>query len=270
MKLKTNCQAVVVSLVAILIFATACTRKQSVQTGSSHLGPPVVLPKRVVNAEAEPAVEKEEAVIVSMPVAQEFYVGGLPFPKDEVGEKVSRLLEGEVEPNRIVYIAASHFLDYGEVTNVIDSLRKVGVLRIALLVEQSTGNNGPGILRVQIPPQPDDNEDLSKLKPNPFTLVVSIARDLKLKLNQEPMGEAADPSTLEQTLTHLFQERKEQRAYKPGMETRTDVPEDERVEKTIVVKAQRSTRYGDVVRLIDAVKGTGGSPIVLQIDDLSD
>ena len=84
------------------------------------------------------------------------------------------------------------------------------------------------------------------------------------------MGEAADPSTLEQTLTHLFQERKEQRAYKPGMETRTDVPEDERVEKTIVVKAQRSTRYGDVVRLIDAVKGAGGSPIVLQIDDLSD
>jgi biopolymer transport protein ExbD len=54
------------------------------------------------------------------------------------------------------------------------------------------------------------------------------------------------------------------------METRNDVSEDERVEKTVVVKAQRSTRYADVVAVIDAVKGAGANPIVLQIDDLSD
>jgi biopolymer transport protein ExbD len=55
---------------------------------------------------------------------------------------------------------------------------------------------------------------------------------------------------------------------KPGMETRSDLPEDERVEKTVVIKANRSCRYGDVIKLIDAVKGTGANPIILQLDDL--
>lgn len=54
------------------------------------------------------------------------------------------------------------------------------------------------------------------------------------------------------------------------METRADVPEGERIEKTVVVKATRSNKYGDVVRLIDAIKGAGANAIVLQIDDLSD
>ena len=71
-------------------------------------------------------------------------------------------------------------------------------------------------------------------------------------------------------LADVLQKRKEQRVYKPGLETRNDLPEDERVEKTIVVKAQRATRYADVVAVIDAVKGAGANPIILQIDDLSD
>jgi len=54
------------------------------------------------------------------------------------------------------------------------------------------------------------------------------------------------------------------------METRNDVPEDERIEKTIVVKATRSNNYSDVVRLIDAIKGACSNAIVLQVDDLSD
>jgi biopolymer transport protein ExbD len=59
------------------------------------------------------------------------------------------------------------------------------------------------------------------------------------------------------------------RAYKPGLETRTDLTEDERVEKTITVKAPRSIKYGDVMKIVDAIKGAGASPIVLQLDDLS-
>ena len=46
------------------------------------------------------------------------------------------------------------------------------------------------------------------------------------------------------------------------------MPEDERVEKTVVIKAYRACRYGNVIKLIDAVKGAGANPIVLQVDDL--
>ena len=56
--------------------------------------------------------------------------------------------------------------------------------------------------------------------------------------------------------------------YKPGMETRSDVAEDERIEKTVVIKAYRSCWYGEVIKLIDVVKGAGANPIILQVDDL--
>lgn len=268
--MKLTSLAVVISFIAVLLFATACWRKSPEHIGFSHLGPPVTLPKHVSHADVEPAAEKDSAVIVILPATEQYYVGADQFPKEEVGEKVSRLLAGTAEASRIVYIRAGYFLDYGQVAKVIDSLRKVGVSRIGLSVESAAGAGGPSVLRLQIPPEPNENDDLSKLKPNPLTLVVSISKDLKLKLNQELVGNLDEPTKLTQMLSDVLQKRKEQHVYKPGMETRNDVSEDERVEKTVVVKAQRSTRYADVVRLIDAIKGAGANPIVLQIDDLSD
>lgn len=272
MKLKTNYIAVVISLNVILILAMACAKKPPEQTVSRTgvpLGIYIALPRNVTNAEPEPAVLKESAVTLSVPEKSTFYVGRERFPKDELSFQISRLLKGQTEANRIVYVAGGALNDYGDVVAILDSARKEGVVRIGLLVDQqSSSGDAPSLFRVQIPAEPDPNEDLSKLKPNPLTLVVSISPDLKLELNRQPAGTADDTATLTQTLTRVFQERRAQRAYKPGMETRTDVPEEERVERTIVVKAQRSTPYGRVVRLIDALKGAGANPIVLQIDDL--
>ena len=42
------------------------------------------------------------------------------------------------------------------------------------------------------------------------------------------------------------------------------------IEKTIFIKSPKSLRYGDVVKVIDAAKGAGASPIGLQVDDLTD
>jgi len=126
----------------------------------------------------------------------------------------------------------------------------------------------PSRFKADIPTQRDPNEDLSKLKPNPLTLVVSIASDLQLKLNQDAIGSVNDTGPLSQKLTLVFQQRKVQRAYRVGMETRTDLPEEERIEKTVFVKAPKSMKYGDVVKVIDAIKGAGASPVGLQVDDL--
>ena len=119
-----------------------------------------------------------------------------------------------------------------------------------------------------IPTQKDPNEDLSKLKPNPLTLVVSISTDLQLKLNQDNIGSVNDTGPLSQKLRQTFEKRKQERAFKPGMETRTDLPEADRIEKTVFVKAPRSLAYGEVVKVIDAIKGAGANPVGLQVDDL--
>jgi biopolymer transport protein ExbD len=109
---------------------------------------------------------------------------------------------------------------------------------------------------------------VTPLKPNPLTLVVTISPDLQLKLNQDDMGSVNDPTALSQRLAAVFQQRKDQRAYRVGMEARTDLKDDERIEKTVFVKAPRATKYGDVVKVIDAIKGAGATPVGLQVDDL--
>ena len=151
---------------------------------------------------------------------------------------------------------------YINVTPLID------VLLVLLIIFMVVTPLKPSRFKADIPTQRDPNEDLSQLKPNPLTLVVTISPDLQLKLNQDDMGSVNDPTALSQRLQAVFQQRKEQRAYKVGMEARTDMKDDERIEKTVFVKAPRATKYGDVVKVIDAIKGAGASPVGLQVDDL--
>ena len=151
---------------------------------------------------------------------------------------------------------------YINVTPLID------VLLVLLIIFMVVTPLKPSRFQADIPTQRDPNEDLSKLKPNPLTLVVSIAQDLSIKLNQDSLGSVNDPTPLAQKLALTFQQRKDQRAYKIGMENRTDLKEDERIEKTVFVKAPRALRYGDVVKVIDAIKGAGANPVGLQVDDL--
>ncbi len=151
---------------------------------------------------------------------------------------------------------------YINVTPLID------VLLVLLIIFMVVTPLKPSRFKADIPTQRDPNEDLSQLKPNPLTLVVTISPDLQLKLNQDDVGSVNDPTALAQRLQAVFQQRKEQRAYRVGMEARTDLKDDERIEKTVFVKAPRATKYGDVVKVIDAIKGAGATPVGLQVDDL--
>jgi biopolymer transport protein ExbD len=151
---------------------------------------------------------------------------------------------------------------YINVTPLID------VLLVVLIIFMVVTPLKPSSFKADIPTQRDPNEDVSKLKPNPLTLVVSITTDLQVKLNSESMGSVNDTSALAAKLQQTFSQRREQHAYKVGMETATNVPEDQRIEKTVFVKAPRALHYGDVVKVIDAIKGAGASPVGLQVDDL--
>ena len=151
---------------------------------------------------------------------------------------------------------------YINVTPLID------VLLVLLIIFMVVTPLKPSRFKADIPTQRDPNEDLSQLKPNPLTLVVSIGGDMSLKLNQDSLGSVNDTTALSQRLLQVFRQRQEQRAYKVGMETRSDVREEDRIEKTVFVKAPRTMKYGDVVKVIDAIKGAGASPVGLQVDDL--
>jgi len=166
---------------------------------------------------------------------------------------------------------------YINVTPLID------VLLVLLIIFMVITPLKPSRFQANVPTQRDPNEDLSHLKPNPLTLVLSISSDLKLKLNNfdapqqgEPCfgkvpgyGSVNDTGNLSACLTYTFQKRTLERAYKPGMETASaNVKDEDRIEKTVFVKAPRSLAYGEVVKVIDAIKGSGANPVGLQVDDL--
>jgi biopolymer transport protein TolR len=142
---------------------------------------------------------------------------------------------------------------YINVTPLID------VLLVLLIIFMVVTPLKPSRFEAKVPSEPDPNQDLSQIKPNPLTLVVTVGSDLKLKLNQDEMGSVNDTGPISQRLTGLFAQRKEQRAYRPGTEE---------VEKTVFIKAPRALPYGDVVKVIDAIKGAGANPVGLQVDDL--
>jgi biopolymer transport protein ExbD len=142
----------------------------------------------------------------------------------------------------------------------------IDVLLVLLIIFMVAVPLNPSRFMAQVPSPPDH---AAPVDPNLLTLVVTVEDDRTLKLNHDAdMGTLDDLSKLTARLASVFQDRTRNRAYRAHMINRFDVPEDLRIEKTVFIKAPRNLSYGEVARLMDGLKGTGASPIGLQLDDL--
>ncbi|HYV84218.1 MAG TPA: biopolymer transporter ExbD [Pyrinomonadaceae bacterium] len=143
----------------------------------------------------------------------------------------------------------------------------IDVLLVLLIIFMVAAPMKPHRFLSKIPSMPHDTPHIL---PNVFTLVVTIEPDRTLKLNGlTEMGTVDDLSPLSSKLRSVFEERTQKRAYRADMLTRADVPESERIEKTVFIKAPRSLPYGEVIRVMDGLKATGAAPIGLQLDALN-
>lgn len=142
----------------------------------------------------------------------------------------------------------------------------IDVLLVLLIIFMVAAPLKPHRFLTKLPSIPHNNPDI---RPGILTLVVTIEPDRTLKLNAlSDMGTVDDLSPLSAKLRSVFEERYQQRAYRSDMLTRLDLPERERIEKTVFIKAPRSIKYGEVVRVMDGLKATGADPIGLQLDAL--
>jgi biopolymer transport protein ExbD len=154
----------------------------------------------------------------------------------------------------------------GDAKPFINVTPLIDVLLVVLIIFMVAAPLRPHNFAAKLPSEPDDRV----LPPDPQTLVVTIEADRTLKLNGlSDMGTVDDYSKLSNALVLLFQQRKTNHAYRAEMLTRTDVPEDRRIEKTVFIKAPRSISYGEVAKVIDGVKGAGAEPVGLQLDGLN-
>lgn len=137
----------------------------------------------------------------------------------------------------------------------------IDVLLVLLIIFMVITPMKPSRFEAKVPAEPKDDVQVN-VKPNPLTLVVAINKDTKqITLNSEPFGDVSDPEPLTNKLKEVFKDREANGIIREGTNE---------IEKTLFIKSPKSLRYGDVVKVIDAAKIAGASPIGLQIDDLTD
>jgi biopolymer transport protein ExbD len=136
----------------------------------------------------------------------------------------------------------------------------IDVLLVLLIIFMIIAPSKPSRFKAQVPAEPKP-EDQSVAKPNPLTLVVAVGKDGKVTLNNEEAGDVNDASPLTAMLAEQFKIRENNGTFREGTNE---------VEKTVFMKAPKSVIYGNMVKVIDAVKTAGAEPIGLQIDDLQE
>lgn len=133
----------------------------------------------------------------------------------------------------------------------------IDVLLVLLIIFMVISPLKPSSFKANIPSEPNPD---TKVNPNPDTLIVSINPDLSLKLNLEKgLGKVGEPDDLIAKLSETFKKRAENGVMRAGTNE---------IEKTVFIKAPRTLAYGEVAKVVDAVKLAGASPIGLQIDNL--
>ncbi len=100
----------------------------------------VALPKNLSNPDVDPNIIKESSIVISIPNDGQYYLGKIPVAKEQLTEKVDSMLQKiKNEQDRIVYIKSGVGVSYGDVVNVINEVRKLGVDKIGLVADKKKG-----------------------------------------------------------------------------------------------------------------------------------
>ena len=220
-------------------------QSKAVATGgqtSATAGDTADVPEELENAVPDPAITKESSACVTVKTGGAIYMGDEHLPSDRLVDRVREKLKGKYSEDQIVYLKAADDIDYGSVEDVLKSLAKQGIDQVGLVVKIRTSSH---LSRLKIFVTTTD-----AVKTSPRTLLVRVTPDKKLSLN---MFEIGDTSRLRTKLHEIYLEREKV----DGIG----------VEGFVLLKAQREARYGDVVRVVDAIAGSGSWHIAVLLDD---
>lgn len=146
---------------------------------------------------------------------------------------------------------------------VFDIIRKAGIDKIGLVVVGEKNSAEPiqiYLERFEVRlPQPTDKAT-EVVRPNPLTLVVMLDKDGILMLNREDTGRISETELLKNKLDRIFKERESNGVFREGTNE---------VEKTVFLKVSKSGKYGDFIKLVEAVKGARAEPIGIQIEEVN-
>jgi biopolymer transport protein ExbD len=148
---------------------------------------------------------------------------------------------------------------------IINVTPLIDILLVLLIIFMVISPITPSQFETRIPSERKIESDY----PNINTLIVRISSDSSLALNNEyDLGTISEPTQLSQRLNQIFRQRIENKAFDDDLLTKENLKIEDKIQRTVFIKAPKSLPYGDIVRVIDEIKIAGANPISLQIDDL--
>lgn len=121
-----------IMLVLLIIFMVVTPMLQS--------GVNLVLPKGD-NPDVEADINSETAVIISIPFAGSYYVGRDPIPKDDLVRVIeTKMRQRRPSDPQVIYIRGGAGVPYGEVVDIINSVRDAGFQHVGLVADRRRPN----------------------------------------------------------------------------------------------------------------------------------
>lgn len=102
-------------------------------------GVPVNIPKDMLGSDEDPDIIRETSVVLTIPNNSDFYINKDQYSKENLGDKIKRLMENKTPDKRIVYIKSGVGVDYGTVVEAINIIRKQDIDKIGLVADRKKG-----------------------------------------------------------------------------------------------------------------------------------
>jgi biopolymer transport protein TolR len=100
-------------------------------------GVTVAIPREMNSPDVDPAIIKESSVVISIPDNGQYYLGKQQVSKDDLGPAIKASMEKKPLEEQIVYIKAGVGVNYGDLVDVIDVIRRKGeVQQIGLVADK--------------------------------------------------------------------------------------------------------------------------------------
>ncbi len=194
--------------------------------------------------------ENNSPIVITIAPSNEIFLGEQSVVLSQIGKKLDSLKDTRTPDNRTVYIKSQDDAMFGKVIQIMQVGRIAQIDAYKLISSDAFEKSDLSkIAQIIIPLE----RFLGKNKPNPLSLTVTIDQTGNIKLNNSP-------ETKESLSTHLlqvFNEREQNGVFRVGLNE---------VEKTVFISAGVSTKFGEVVKIIEAIKNSGANPIGLDVD----
>jgi biopolymer transport protein ExbD/biopolymer transport protein TolR len=107
-------------------------------------GVTVAIPRELNNPEEDPAIIKESSVVIAIPEDDRYYLGKEEIQLTDLKSKIDEKMQNKNPDERIVYIKSGVGVSYGQVVEVINTIRQAGIDQIGLVADKKKGPKKAG------------------------------------------------------------------------------------------------------------------------------